>query len=117
MRAVLVVAAAMAMGCRSTEAATTQQQPAGEWSCGAVHGAARLERRLGRDGHLALGAIADTNGTAPATMANLARLGGVFAREHVDAVLARKPDVALDEATVSPKIRAALERAKKSPGP
>ena len=28
-------------------------------------------------------------------------------------VLARKPDVALDEATVSPKIRAALERAKK----
>jgi nucleoid-associated protein YgaU len=32
-------------------------------------------------------------------------------------VLARKPDVALDEATVSPKIRAALERAKKTPGP
>jgi LysM repeat protein len=32
-------------------------------------------------------------------------------------VLARKPDVALDEAMVSPKIRAALERAKKSPGP
>jgi hypothetical protein len=32
-------------------------------------------------------------------------------------VLARKPDVALDEATVSPKIRAALQRAKKTPGP
>lgn len=32
-------------------------------------------------------------------------------------VLARKPDVTLDEATVSPKIRAALERAKKNPGP
>lgn len=32
-------------------------------------------------------------------------------------VLARKPDVALDAATVSPKIRAALERAKKTPGP
>lgn len=32
-------------------------------------------------------------------------------------VLARKPDVALDEATVSPKIRAALDRAKKAPGP
>jgi LysM repeat protein len=31
-------------------------------------------------------------------------------------VLARKPDVALDEATVSPKIRAALDRAKKTPG-
>lgn len=32
-------------------------------------------------------------------------------------VLARKPDASLDEATVSPKIRAALERAKKTPGP
>ena len=32
-------------------------------------------------------------------------------------VLARKPDVSLDEATVSPKIRAALDRAKKTPGP
>jgi LysM repeat protein len=32
-------------------------------------------------------------------------------------VLARKPDAALDEATVSPKIRAALDRAKKTPGP
>lgn len=79
----------MAMGCRSTEAATTTGgQPAGEWSCGAVHGAARLQRRLGRDGRIRLGAVADTNGTAPATMANLARLGGVFAEEHVDAVLA-----------------------------
>jgi LysM repeat protein len=32
-------------------------------------------------------------------------------------VLARKPDVRLDEATVSPKIRAALDRAKKAPSP
>ncbi|MDB4970743.1 MAG: Peptidoglycan-binding lysin domain protein [Myxococcales bacterium] len=32
-------------------------------------------------------------------------------------VLARKPDASLDEATVSPKIRAALDRAKKTPGP
>jgi hypothetical protein len=32
-------------------------------------------------------------------------------------VLARKPDLTLDEATVSPKIRSALERAKKAPGP
>jgi len=32
-------------------------------------------------------------------------------------VLARKPDVTLDEATVSPKIRAALDRAKKTPVP
>ncbi|HEX8951339.1 MAG TPA: hypothetical protein VF945_05815, partial [Polyangia bacterium] len=55
---------------------------------GAVHGAARVERRLGHDGRLALGAVADTNGAAAATMANLSRLGGVFAREHVDAVLA-----------------------------
>ena len=89
MRAVLVVGLAMAMGCRSTEAATTASPPpAGAWSCGAVHGAARLQRRLGRDGRIRLGAMADTNGTAPATMANLARLGGVFAEEHVDAVLA-----------------------------
>jgi hypothetical protein len=32
-------------------------------------------------------------------------------------VLERKPDVTLDEATVSPKIRAALERARKPPQP
>lgn len=32
-------------------------------------------------------------------------------------VLARKPDLSLDAATVSPKIRAALDRAKKTPGP
>lgn len=32
-------------------------------------------------------------------------------------VLARKPDLALDAATVSPKIRAAFDRAKKTPGP
>jgi LysM repeat protein len=32
-------------------------------------------------------------------------------------VIARNPQVTLDEATVSPKIRAALDRAKKNPGP
>jgi hypothetical protein len=32
-------------------------------------------------------------------------------------VVARKPDLSFDEATVSPKIRAALARAKKNPGP
>jgi LysM repeat protein len=32
-------------------------------------------------------------------------------------VIARRPDVTLDEATVSPKIRAALDRAKKAPAP
>ena len=92
MRAVLVVAVAWAMGCRSTEAAATAAQKGAEtaapWSCGAVHGTARLARPLGRDGRLRLGAIADTNGTAAATMANLARLARVFAEEHVDAVLA-----------------------------
>jgi hypothetical protein len=88
-RVALVVAAALAMGCRSTEAAaTTGQKSATEWSCGAVHGEARLVRPLGHDGRLKLGALADTNGTAPATMANLARLTGVFRQEHVDAVLA-----------------------------
>ncbi len=35
-----------------------------------------------------LGAFADTNGTAAATMANLRRLARVFSQEHVDAVLA-----------------------------
>jgi len=88
-RAALIVAAAMVMGCRSTEAAATMaQQQTGEWSCGAVHGAARAARPLGHGGRLTLGVVADTNGTAPATMANLLRLCGVFAREHVDAVLA-----------------------------
>jgi len=32
-------------------------------------------------------------------------------------VIARNPQVTLDEATVSPKVRAALDRAKKNPGP
>ncbi len=88
MRVALVVGmVALAMGCRSTEAAVTTQ-PGGEWSCGAVHGAPVLARTLGHDGRLVLGAVADTNGSAPETLANLSRLGGVFAGEHVDAVLA-----------------------------
>ena len=83
------MAAALAMGCRSTEAAaTTGQKGATEWSCGAVHGEARLVRALGHGGRLKLGALADTNGTAPMTMANLARLTRVFSQEHVDAVVA-----------------------------
>jgi len=95
MRWVLVVVGALAMGCRSTEAAATTHEkhaaPSGQttpWSCGAVHDAAPLVRPLGHGGRLKLGAVADTNGTAAGTMANLSRLGGVFAEEHVDAVLA-----------------------------
>ena len=91
MRAALIVAAAMGMGCRPTEAAATKAQAnetAAAWSCGAVHGEARLVRALGHDGRLSLGAIADTNGAAPATLANLRRLGEVFAGVHVDAVVA-----------------------------
>lgn len=92
MRVALVVAAAWAMGCRSTEAAATAAQKGAEetaaWSCGAVHGAARVARPLGHDGRLKLGAVADTNGAAPATMANLTRLARVFGEEHVDAVVA-----------------------------
>ena len=86
----LVVAAALAAGCRSTEAAATTggAQASGEWSCGAVHESATVNRALGHGGHVKLGAIADTNGAAPATMANLERLGRVFSEEHVDAVLA-----------------------------
>jgi len=94
--AAMVTMAAVPTGCRSegkatAAQATTPTAPAGvkaPWSCGAVHGEARLQRALGSDGRLKLGAIADTNGTAPATMANLERLGGVFAREHVDAIVA-----------------------------
>jgi Icc-related predicted phosphoesterase len=87
---VLLAAAALAAGCRSTEAAATtgDARAGGEWSCGAVHGPATVKRALGHGGHVKLGAIADTNGTAPATMANLGRLGRVFSEEHVDAVLA-----------------------------
>src|SRR4051812_15777601 len=90
MRAALIVAAAMVMGCRPTEAAADKAQARDKaaWSCGAVHGEARLSRTLGHDGRLALGAIADTNGAAPATLANLGRLGEVFAGMHVDAVVA-----------------------------
>lgn len=91
MRAALIVAAAMGMGCRPTEAAATKAQAseaAAAWSCGAVHGEARLVRALGHGAKLTVGAIADTNGAAPATLANLGRLGEVFAGAHVDAVVA-----------------------------
>ena len=90
-----MAAAAMVMGCRPTEAAATKAQTGGgeqaasaAWSCGAVHGPATLTRALGHGARLKLGAVADTNGAAPATLANLTRLGGVFAGEHVDAVVA-----------------------------
>lgn len=92
MRAALVVASVWVMGCRSTEAAATAAKTstgaAAPWSCGAVHGAATLARALGHDGRLRLGAVADSNGAAPATLANLRRLARVFAEEHVDAVVA-----------------------------
>jgi Icc-related predicted phosphoesterase len=91
-RAALVAAAALVMGCRSTEAAATTGQKSADdpaaWSCGAVHGAARIKRALGHDGRLKLGAVADCNGTAAATLANLARFLRVFSQEHVDAVVA-----------------------------
>ena len=85
MKAGLVVVAAMAMGCRggTAGAATTA-----EWSCGAIHGDPHVARRLGGHGRLVLGAVADTNGATPATMANLQRFLGVFRQEHVDAVAA-----------------------------
>lgn len=89
--AVMATMAPVTAGCRSeakATAAATAPATSLPWSCGAVHGEARLVRALGHGGRLKLGAIADTNGTAPATMANLQRLGGVFAQEHVDAVVA-----------------------------
>ncbi len=90
-----MVAAALGMGCRSTEASATAAAAAasgaaaaGEWSCGAVHGEARLARALGRDGRLVIGAIADANGAAAGTVANVRRIGAAFAEAHVDAVVA-----------------------------
>jgi Icc-related predicted phosphoesterase len=94
-RAALVAAAALVMGCRSTEASATAAAAAasgaaatGEWSCGAVHGEARLARALGRDGRLVIGAIADSNGATAATLAKVRRIGAAFAAAHVDAVVA-----------------------------
>lgn len=82
----LCVVALMATGCRSGPAATAQD---GEWSCGAVHAAATvMQKALGHGGRLKLGAIADTNGAAAETLANLRRFAGVFSSEHVDAVAA-----------------------------
>jgi Icc-related predicted phosphoesterase len=110
-RAALVVVAVVTMGCRSTEAAATAAAAAkgGAWSCGAVHGEARLARRLGRAGRLRVGAVADTNGTSPATLANLRRFAGVFASEHVDVVLALGDLGASEDeiATVLRELRAA----------
>ncbi|MDB4970742.1 MAG: hypothetical protein JWN44_6431 [Myxococcales bacterium] len=85
MRALVGALAVAAMGCGSGPAAATKD---GEWSCGAVHGAATAVRALGHGRRLKLGAVADTNGTAPATLANLRRFAGVFSVEHVDAVVA-----------------------------
>jgi Icc-related predicted phosphoesterase len=42
--------------------------------------------KLGGHGRLRIGAVADTNGNAAATMANLNRFARVFADEHVDFV-------------------------------
>jgi hypothetical protein len=110
----LLVVAAMGMGCRPTEAAATKQhEAAGEWSCGAVHGEARLLRPLGHDGRLKVAAMADTNGAAPATLANLTRLGGVFAGEHVDAVLALG-DLGRSEDEIA-TVLTAIGRAAKAP--
>ena len=91
--AAVVTMAAVPAGCRSEGKATAAQAtaatgPAVPWSCGAVHDERPLVRALGHGGRLTLGAVADTNGTAPATMANLRRIGGVFSDAHVDAVVA-----------------------------
>lgn len=42
--------------------------------------------KLGRHGRLRIGAVADSNGAAAATLANLSRFARVFADEHVDCV-------------------------------
>jgi Icc-related predicted phosphoesterase len=53
-------------------------------STGCRSGAATV--KMGGHGRFRIGALADTNGNAPATMANLSRFARVFKDEHVDAV-------------------------------
>jgi Icc-related predicted phosphoesterase len=81
--------AAKAGGASAQNRGAAEAQGAGSqggdaWSCGAVHGEARIVRRLGRDGRLRLGAIADLHGRADGA----ARAAGLFGRERVDGVLA-----------------------------
>jgi Icc-related predicted phosphoesterase len=56
-------------------------------SCNAV-GGPRLNKKLGGHGRITLGAVADTRGAAPATLAELERLVAQFRAEGVDAVVA-----------------------------
>jgi hypothetical protein len=94
--ALLALAALTWGGCRdwartkqtptSSTATPTATVDAGQepWSCGGVHGEARLQRTLGRDGRLKLGAIADLHGDA----AEASKAAAVLTNERVDAILA-----------------------------
>lgn len=91
--ALLALAALTWGGCRDwarmkeTPAATavaTVDAGREPWSCGGVHGEARLQRKLGRDGRVKLGAIADLHGDA----AEATKVAAVLTKEGVDAILA-----------------------------
>jgi Icc-related predicted phosphoesterase len=58
------------------------------WSCGAVHDPSPVARRLGHGRRLVLGAIADTHGALPATLAEVERFAARFGERGVDAVAA-----------------------------
>ena len=88
--ALLALAALTLGGCRGaarkpapppTATATERDAP---WSCGGVHGEARLARTFGHDGRLKLGAIADLHGD----VAEATRAAGVLTNERVDAIVA-----------------------------
>ncbi len=78
-------------GCRSEARERSKQAKAtdGGWSCGAVHDERPLARKLAEPGKpFRLGVVADAKEPLPATLDNLKRFAGVFARERVAAVLA-----------------------------
>ena len=93
----LVALATASAGCRGRAQATTRDearrddkqrdgQGAEPWSCGAVHDAAPLRRRLGARGKLTLGAIADTHAATAETIATVERLARRMREAQVDAV-------------------------------
>ena len=85
--ALLTLAALTLGGCRGAArkpAVATAAADAAPWSCGGVHGEARLARAFGHDGRVKLGAVADLHGDA----AEATRAAGVLTNERVDAIVA-----------------------------
>jgi Icc-related predicted phosphoesterase len=83
MRGTLVIAllGCAALGCRPAS------PPSPEGWC-ALRGHGIAQRRIGNRQRLSIGAVADTRGAAPETMAALAGFAATFRAEHVDLVVA-----------------------------